>query len=191
MTYSARREQLSAIFGAALKRVDPYQMLMDRVRLVDDELSVELEDETKRFDLSSYRRLLVLGAGKATAPMARAMEEILGQRLDGGVIAVKYGHTDHLEKVEIIEAGHPVPDENGMRAARNMLEIADACDEQTLVISLISGGGSALLPLPKSCVVDGTEIVVSLADKQETTQQLLNCGADIEEINCIRKHQVI
>ena len=188
MTFSARQEHLAAIFAAGLRRVNPYQMLMEHVRVEDNTLVVDLDDTAKRFDLEPFNRILIIGAGKATAPMARAMESILGERLTGGVIAVKYGHVDDLSRVEIIEAGHPVPDENGMNAAQKMLDIAAQSDADTLVISLISGGGSALLPLPSRCVVDGREIVVTLADKQQTTQQLLDCGADIEEINCIRKH---
>jgi hydroxypyruvate reductase len=188
MAFSARKEHLSAIFQAGLRRVDPYQMLMDHVRVEDNALSVDLDGVVKRFDLAPFQRILVIGAGKATAPMAKAMENILGERLDGGVIAVKYGHTEDLEAIKIIEAGHPVPDENGRMAAQKMLDLASESDAATLVISLISGGGSALLPLPSRCMVDGEEIVVSLSDKQETTQHLLNCGADIEEINCIRKH---
>jgi len=188
MAFLQRKQHLSAIFQAALRRVDPYQMLMDHVRLEGSLLTVDLDGAITRCDLSAFRRILVIGAGKATAPMALAIEHILGDYIDDGIISVKYGHTETLEKVRIIEAGHPVPDENGMRAAAQMLGLARQADDKTLFISLISGGGSALLPLPASCTTSAGEIVLTLDDKQKTTAQLLACGADIEEINCIRKH---
>ena len=188
MGWTERRDDLSAIVQAALRRVDPYRMLLDHVRLEGDELCIDLAGRSRRFDLTGYRRIVAIGAGKATAPMALALERILGDRLDGGVIAVKYGHTEPLQRIEIIEAGHPVPDENGQEAARRIMAIAADSDEKTLVISLISGGGSALLPLPARAVIGGKEEVLTLDDKQKTTGLLLACGADIEEINCIRKH---
>lgn len=188
MSVSSRREDLEAIFQAGLRRVDPHRMLIDHVRLDGSVLSVDLGDGGQHFDLAPYKKIYLIGAGKATAPMARAMEIILGDRLDGGIICVKYGHTEKLQKVETIEAAHPVPDENGQKGAQKILALAESGDEQTLFISLISGGGSALLTLPwdGSSNLEGTSL--SLEDKQQTTQQLLACGADIEEINCIRKH---
>ncbi|MCG6929946.1 MAG: glycerate kinase [Desulfofustis sp.] len=188
MMLSARREDLKAIFQAGLNRVDPYRMLVDHVRLDGDILAVRLGDEERMFDLAPYRTVLIIGAGKATAPMALAMERILGDRLDGGTIVVKYGHVETLAKVDIVEADHPVPDENGRRGAEKILALADRADQSTLVISLISGGGSALLPLPFNGRDGHRDYAVSLEDKQKTTGLLLSCGADIEEINCIRKH---
>jgi hydroxypyruvate reductase len=188
MSFKARKEHLSAIFQAGIRRVDPYQMLLNHVGLEGTHLTIDLGGRVTDIDLKPYNRIMIIGMGKATAPMARAMETILGDRLTGGVISVKYGHTDNLQRVRIIEAGHPVPDQNGMAAAAEMLELASHSDAQTLVISLISGGGSALLPLPARWRVDGEERAVSLDDKQKTTELLLACGADIEEINCVRKH---
>jgi hydroxypyruvate reductase len=188
MSFNVRKDRLSTIFNAALKRVDPYQMLMDHVQLDGSVFSVHLGSDRHQVDLNEYRKVVVVGAGKATAPMACAIEEILGDRLSGGLISVKYGHTEPLAKIEIIEAGHPVPDENGVRAAARILNIAENSNESTLLISLISGGGSALLPLPARWLVMGEEVALTLADKQKTTSLLLACGADIEEINCIRKH---
>ncbi len=186
--FSARRDDLTAIFQAGLDRVDPYKMLIDHVRVDAGVLHVELDDYRYRIDLSQYRKIFIIGAGKATAPMALAMEQILGDQLDGGIIVVKYGHVEKLRTIEIVEADHPVPDENGRRGAEKILTIADQADASTLVISLISGGGSALIPFPLSWTdVDGTH-TLSLEDKQKTTSLLLSCGADIEEINCIRKH---
>lgn len=121
-----------------------------------------------------------MGAGKATAPMAVAMETLAGDRLTDGVISVKYGHTAPLEKVRTIEGGHPVPDQNGENGSEQILSLAEKAGENDLLLCMISGGGSALLPR----AVPG----VTLADKQETTRILLACGATIHEINTLRKH---
>jgi hydroxypyruvate reductase len=147
-------------------------------------MTVKVDERLHSINLDNVAKVMVIGAGKATAPMALALEQILGDRLDGGLIVVKYGHVEKLERIETVEADHPVPDENGRRGAEKIMSIADQADEQTLVISLISGGGSALIPLP---YVHGSHSL-SLEDKQKTTGLLLACGADIEEINCIRKH---
>jgi hydroxypyruvate reductase len=182
--YSTRREDLGAIFKAGLDRVDPYRMLIDHVSFDGTAMTVKLDERLHSIDLDNFTKVMVIGAGKATAPMARALEQILGDRLDGGLIVVKYGHVEILKRIETVEADHPVPDENGRRGAEKIISIADQADEQTLVISLISGGGSALIPLPYG---HGPQ-ALSLEDKQKTTGLLLACGADIEEINCIRKH---
>lgn len=188
MGWAERKDDLSAILQAALRRVDPYRMLMDHVQVDGTNLCIALGTTVQTIDLARFNRIVVIGAGKATAPMALAMEHILGDRLEGGVIGVKYGHTEQLQKIEIVEAGHPVPDENGLQAARKILALAAGSDDRTLVISLISGGGSALLPSPAQAMIDGEKVVLTLDDKQKTTELLLACGADIEEINCIRKH---
>ncbi len=185
---SARREDLTAIFQAGLDRVDPYRMLIDHVRLDSGVLHVDLDGYRHRVDLSDYDKILIIGAGKATAPMALAMERILGDHLDGGIVVVKYGHLEELSTVEIVEADHPVPDESGRRGAEKILDLADQADASTLVISLISGGGSALIPFPLSWTDGDGAHTLTLEDKQKTTGLLLSCGADIEEINCIRKH---
>ncbi len=182
--YSARREDLNAIFKAGLNRVDPYRMLIDHVSFDGSILTVRLDQSLHSINLDNYSKVIAIGAGKATAPMALALERILGDRLDGGLIVVKYGHVEKLERIETVEADHPVPDENGRRGAERIISIAEQADGHTLVISLISGGGSALIPLPY-CAGDHC---LSLEDKQKTTGLLLSCGADIEEINCIRKH---
>jgi hydroxypyruvate reductase len=112
--------------------------------------------------------------------MAKALEYLLGERISAGIVTVKYGHIDTLSTIKLQEAAHPVPDENGISGARAIYQLATSADEKTLVICLISGGGSALMPMPVSGV--------SLQDKQETTKILLACGATIHEINSIRKH---
>jgi hydroxypyruvate reductase len=112
--------------------------------------------------------------------MAQAIEEIFGDRLTKGVITTKYGHLLPLKKIQIIEAGHPIPDQKGYEGAKIILNLLKGSGPEDLVIFLLSGGGSALLPFP----ADGIE----LKEKQEVTQLLLDSGADIKEINTIRKH---
>ncbi len=185
---STHESQLEIIFRAGLKRVDPFQMIMDHVHLLETRLIITFEGTRKQIDLNNYKQIFILGAGKASAPMAKAFETLLGDRISQGVISVKYGHTEPLRWIEIIEAGHPEPDENGVRAATRIISLAEQADVDTLVITLISGGGSALLALPIDCNIGGRSVSLTLSDKQAITRALLKCGADINEINCIRKH---
>lgn len=182
------RRTLQEIFTAGLERVDPFAMIRDHVRLRDNCLAIQIEGHRTLIDLSEFRRILLLGVGKASAPMARAFEEILGARIESGLVCVKYGHTETLSRVESVEAGHPVPDAEGVRAARRMAELAASADAETLVVNCISGGGSALLPSPLKADGNGKPVELTLEDKQETTAALLGCGAAIGEINCVRKH---
>ncbi|MGE0213072.1 MAG: glycerate kinase [Parvibaculaceae bacterium] len=124
-------------------------------------------------------RTLVVGAGKASAAMARAFERHWDGPLQG-LVLTRYGHGVACERIEIVEAAHPVPDAAGQAAARRMLEMVKGLTPDDLVVALISGGGSALLALP----AEG----LTLADKQEVTKRLLASGADIAEMNCVRKH---
>ena len=132
------------------------------------------------YDLSRYKNVFVVGGGKAGAAMAAGLETILGDRISGGVVNVKYGHLATLSRIKIVEAGHPVPDANGEKGALAILSMAESATADDLVVCLISGGGSALMPLPARGL--------SLEDKQKTTGVLLSCGATIHEINTIRKH---
>jgi len=133
-----------------------------------------------KYDLKDIENIYVVGAGKATAPMAAAIEEILGDSITEGIVNVKYGHVATLKKIRLIEAGHPVPDAQGQNGAEEIVNLLKKAGEKDLVMCLISGGGSALLPLPVE--------KISLKDKQETIKVLLYCGASIHEINTIRKH---
>ena len=124
-------------------------------------------------------RLIVIGAGKASAAMARAVED----RWPGsvtGLVVTRYGYAVPCQRIEIVEAAHPVPDAAGRDAAARMLQLVDGLSEDDLVLSLISGGGSALLPLP----LEG----VTLEDKQDISRALLKSGATIREMNCVRRH---
>jgi hydroxypyruvate reductase len=175
------RSQAETIFRASLKRVDPYEAVRRFVRLDGERLRLHQEREPEEaLDLGAFDRVFLVGGGKATAPMARAVEDLLGERIKKGIINVKYGFAEKLLYTEVIEAGHPLPDQKGLEGTRKIVDLLQSAGERDLVFSLISGGGSALLPLPA-----GT---ITLAEKQALTQRLLECGATIEEINTIRKH---
>jgi len=165
------RKHALEIFQAALKAVDPVGAVRKYVKVVDDTLHVG----EHRFAFKDFDRILVVGAGKAGAPMALALEELLGDRIADGVIVVKEGHGLPLAHVRIHEASHPVPDERGIKGAEEILSLVKDAGERDLVLCIMSGGGSALLVAP----ADG----VTLEDKQEVTRLLLACGADIHEIN--------
>jgi glycerate 2-kinase len=124
-------------------------------------------------------RTLVIGGGKAAATMARAVEENWTGEISG-LVVTRYGHSVPTSRIEVVEASHPVPDEAGADAARRMLDMIRDLTADDLVIALISGGGSALLPMP----FEG----LTLADKQAVNTQLLKSGAGIHEMNCVRRH---
>lgn len=147
-----------------MKAADPYQAVL------------------RHFELprGKFGNIFVAGAGKASAQMARAIEKLLGARIAGGEINVKDGHSAPLRRIRINECGHPIPDARGVAGGRRIAQIASAAGPDDLVICLISGGASALLPLPATGI--------TLAEKQKTTRLLLECGATIHEINCVRKH---
>jgi glycerate 2-kinase len=171
-----QRQDARIIFAAGLEAANPAAAIRQWTRIHGDILCVG----DRSYDLAKLNDIYVIGAGKATAKMARAVEELLGERIRGGLVIVKAGHAVPLQQVAIVEAGHPVPNEAGVKATETIIAFLQRSGEQDLVISLISGGASALL----SCPTTG----VSLQDKQKTTQALLNCGAKIQEINAIRKH---
>ncbi|MCP4118018.1 MAG: glycerate kinase [Desulfobacteraceae bacterium] len=173
-------ENLKSIFEAGLKSVDPNEIILNKVAVKGDFLSVTHDGKEHAFDLSKFKKIYIVGAGKATARMALAMEGLLGDRITGGVISVKYGHSEKLTRIKVIEAAHPVPDENSRRAAEEIHGLCRELTEECLVICLISGGGSALLSMPVKEITD--------RDKRGVTEMLLACGADICEINCVRKH---
>jgi hydroxypyruvate reductase len=170
------RNQALEIFQVALRAVDPVDATLRHVRREGESLLIG----ERRLELRNFDEILVVGAGKADAPMAQAVESLLGERVSDGVIVVKDGHGLPLQHVKVHEASHPVPDERGLRGAEEILSLVRDAGERDLVICLISGGGSALLVAP----AEG----VTLKDKQSVTQLLLACGATIHEINTVRKH---
>lgn len=175
------RDDATMIFKSCLGAVDPFGAITRFVHPKGDKLLLGLEGQTEtELDLSAYERISIVGAGKATAPMARAIEEMFGDRIYRGIINLKYGFTDELSITEIIEASHPVPDQNGVEGTKKIIDFLHEAGEKDLIFSLISGGGSALLPLPTGDI--------RLEEKQEITKSLLACGASIDEINAVRKH---
>ena len=165
MTSRTLRRQAATIFRAALRAADPHDAVARYLA---------------RRDYSRFRRVYVIGAGKAAASMAQAAERALGRSISGGAVNVKDGHLAKLRRIELAECGHPVPDARGVAGAERIAAIARAADAEDLVLCLISGGASALLPLPAP--------PVTLAEKQEVTRLLLASGAAIHEINAVRKH---
>lgn len=155
------RELLNDMFKAAIAAADPAVLV------------------PKHLPPRPRGRTLVVGAGKASAAMAKAFEEHWEGPLEG-LVLTRYGHAVPTERIEIVEAAHPVPDAAGREAARRMLDLVQGLTPDDLVVALISGGGSALLALP----AEG----LTLSDKQEVTRKLLASGADIAEMNCVRKH---
>jgi glycerate 2-kinase len=173
---STMRNDIVEIFFSGLKAVEPGAAIKKYCRVDGEEFIIGEQS----YDLKNYSNIFIVGAGKGTAPMASAVEEILGEKISGGIINVKYGHVTELERIKMNEGAHPVPDLNGQHGADAILDLVKKAGRNDLVIMLISGGGSALLPLP----VQG----LTLEDKQDTIRELLACGASIGEINTIRKH---
>lgn len=180
-----------AIFKAAVARVDPVPMVERALRIEkgrggqSEELVVGSGDGSDtRYDLGRFDRIWAAGMGKASARMAIGLERVLDQRLSGGIIAVKAGHTEPLGRIRLVESGHPVPDQRSVAAADMILNfgrsVGTSLGSRDLVIVLVSGGGSSLLCSPAQGLV--------LADKIATTRLLLACGATINEVNCVRKH---
>ena len=171
-----KRQIILEIFLEGIDSVKPDNLIARSVSLDQDILQIE----NLRFDLSGLRNIYIVGAGKASASMARAIETILGSKITAGHIITKYGHAVPLKFVEITEAGHPVPDENGIKGTDQVISLLKKADKEDLVICLLSGGGSSLLiDVPEGC---------TLRDLKILTDILIKSGATINEINCIRKH---
>ncbi len=171
-----RRGRIVRVLEAALAAVDPAAATQAVLARNGDLLTVA----GTRYDLNRYRRLIVLGAGKAGAPMTQAVEAVLGDRIHAGLVVVKDGHGGPTQTVEIAEAGHPRPNAAGVRAGERIMALAQEAGQDDLVIALLSGGGSALLVAPAPGL--------TLDDLQGLTDALLACGATIHEVNCLRKH---
>ncbi|MFC3477570.1 glycerate kinase type-2 family protein [Halobacterium litoreum] len=171
---SEARETALACVEAGIEAGHPRTVVRDAVALDGDTLRID----GATYDLGEYEELVVLGGGNAAAHVAAALEGVLGDRLDGGVVVTD--DPADTERVTVREGDHPVPSERGVDGTRALLAAADAADENTLVLAAITGGGSALMAAPAGDV--------SLADLQDATDALLASGADIHEINAVRKH---
>lgn len=173
---SLARPLLQKLITAGLDASDPYHALLKHVALDRHSLSVG----RRAYDLSHIDRIIAVGAGKASARMAQALEAALGTMLEDGLVIVKTGHTLATRRIAVLEAGHPIPDRAGLHATQRLLSLTQRLTPRDLLIVLLSGGASSLLPAP----VAG----VTLADKQRTTRLLLRSGATINEMNVVRKH---
>jgi len=176
LSLSRLRADAREIFAAGIESADPFPAVVKILDVANDCLRAG----ASAYDLSAIDNIFVAGCGKAAARMALALEALLGERIDGGLIVVKYGHQLGLAKIDVIEAGHPIPDQAGLNGARQIMELARHCRESDLLFFLASGGGSALLP----CPAEG----LTLDDKRRTTEILLKSGASIHEVNAVRKH---
>jgi glycerate-2-kinase len=164
------------IIEYALKTIDPYKAVRKTVFIDDERLIVG----QLKYDLSEIRNIYVVGAGKGTLRIAEALEDILGNRIRRGIIIEKEVNGHKLKTIEVLRGGHPIPNEAGAEGAKKIVELAKSAQENDLVFVCVTGGCSALMPLP----VEG----ISLEDKKRVTDLLLKSGATIEELNAVRKH---
>jgi hydroxypyruvate reductase len=174
MNITELRHSARLIWEAALNAANPATCIRNFVQFSEGILTVSGKN------IPIEGKLIVIGAGKASAKMAQVIEEICGSYISGGIVVTKYGHSLALERIRLIEAGHPLPDAAGIRAVREIRELLRGLSPTDTVISLISGGGSALWPAP----AEG----ITLEEKQEVTQLMLRAGATIRELNAVRKH---
>jgi glycerate 2-kinase len=171
-----RRALVTRVMQSALAAVEPGEAVRRALRRDGDTLTIG----DRAYDLGAYDRAIVVGAGKASAPMAAAVEQVLGERVADGLVVVKHGHTHPTRTVKLREASHPIPDESCVNGTAELVGLLGTTGPRDLVVVVLSGGGSALMLLP----ADG----ITLADMQQTTDVLLRAGATINELNTIRKH---
>ena len=173
-----RRGHALSIVEAGIDAVLPQNVIRNAVKLEGDRLTVA----GHAFDLEKYAHIYVVGGGKASGTMAAEIERLLNDRITAGLVIDRYGAEAKATKkiIKVAHAGHPLPDENGVRAMREMHDLLAAAGKGDLVIFLVSGGGSALMPCPAPGV--------ALEDEVRLTDLLLKSGATIAEINCVRKH---
>jgi glycerate-2-kinase len=174
---AARRLALMCL-EAALEAADPRKIMKSILKMSDSRLQVR----DRVYDLSKYHRIFVLGGGKAAGSMALFLEQLLGNRITDGYVNVLRGTRTRYptKRIKLNEASHPIPDEAGRRGVGRMLKMLRSVKDEDLIICLLSGGASALMPYPIP--------QVSLRDKQLTTQIMLRSGSTINELNCVRKH---
>jgi len=173
----ASRRVLLDILQETLEVMDSYPLIRELLLLEGDALRIG----SRRWDLGGKRRVFVVGAGKAANAMARGVEEALGERITKGLVIVKqFEPADHLQRIELLQGGHPLPDQAGLAASRRILDLVDQAEPEDLFIGLISGGSSALM----SCPIPG----ITLEEEREVTEALLKSSARILEINAVRRH---
>lgn len=170
------RDDILQVIRSAIRSVHGDTAVRRHVQFSQGVLRIDSSD----IAMDLYERIFVLGAGKASAHMAHGLEELLGDRINDGLISVKYDHTVDLQRLKLAEAGHPTPDKNSVKAAQATMRLAQSWHEKDLVFCLLSGGASSLWCLPQE--------PITLTDKIITTEALLRCGAEIHEMNTVRKH---
>lgn len=177
---SARREERKIalkVLENGVKKSIPEASIKRNVSISENRFRIF----QRELDLSKFEDIWMIGAGKASYQMAESMESILQERIKGGTLVTKYGYGgENLKRINLIEAGHPIPDENSMKAAGETLQLVNEIGSEDLVINLLSGGGSALLCSP----VDD----ITLKEIRDITDLLVSCGASIDEVNSVRKH---
>jgi len=161
---------------SALNAVDPKQLVKSKLLLKNSILKVN----GYSFDLKKFKNTYVIGGGKASGPMAETLEQILAKHITNGFLNIPRGSKHKTGIIKLHKASHPIPDKSGVEGTRCMLKIVEQAEKEDLVICLISGGGSSLMPLPRGGV--------TINNKREITDALLKCGATINEINTVRKH---
>ncbi|MGB2698503.1 MAG: glycerate kinase [Candidatus Zixiibacteriota bacterium] len=191
----ALKEKGMEILRASLKASDPKTAILSKLKVQDELLypygdmvfKVSNPEDLETFSRDDYEfklrdieRIFVVGFGKASASMARAIEDLLGQRIHRGIVITKRGYVENLSRMDLIEASHPIPDKDGVRGTELIIDLLKDTHEQDLVICLISGGGSSLFVAPCQGI--------TLEEKQKLTDLLLKSGATIQEINAVRKH---
>ncbi|MHC3130402.1 MAG: DUF4147 domain-containing protein, partial [Candidatus Bathyarchaeota archaeon] len=174
--YKKGRKAAIDIIEHALRASDPYTATKNLLNLQGEILTIG----SLHFDLAQRGNIYVLGAGKATLPIAKALEEILGGKITEGLLIVKKGQDGTLNKIKIRRASHPIPGKDGLDAAKDIKRIAQKAQKNDIVFCAITGGSSALMPLPVS--------QISLEEKGRINELLLTSGATIREINALRKH---
>ena len=170
------RELVLQSMENAINATDPKHLLNTTLTLEGQKLTIG----QLSFELNQFRKIYVIGGGKATGAMAEAIEETLKNRIKAGYVNVPYGNNQKTQIIKINETSHPIPDQAGLEGTQQMITLAEQANEDDLVICLISGGGSSLMPLPRSDI--------TLEDKRSITDALLKSGAAIYEINTVRKH---
>jgi len=172
----ARRLALEAL-EAALEAADPKKIIKSKVTVKANTLRIGQH----KFNLQKFNHVYVVGGGKASGKMAEALESIFGNRISSGIVNVPYDSGPYkTRKIKLQEASHPIPDADGMKGVEKMLDLVSHAEKNDLVICLISGGGSSLMPLPRG--------KITLDDKRQVTDALLKSGATINEVNTVRKH---
>jgi len=174
---------VKAFFLAGIQAVHPHKLIDEKLSFENNSLIIsDISGTTEEIDLRDYEKIIIIGTGKAAAVMAEKLEElfITANIKISGLVVTKYGFGKNLKRIKVLEAGHPLPDDNGIKAAENIVKLCSSATEKDLIIDLLSGGASSLLPAP----VKG----ISLKEKIKVTNLLLKSGATIDEINTIRKH---